>query len=106
MLRIKELCEQKRLQQKQVAQDLGIAASTMSQYATGSREPDFGTLNRIADYFGVSTDYLLGRTDNPSPIGEVAAAHFKDDKIFSDLTEEEQEAVRGVIAALRAKHKK
>lgn len=47
---------------------LQISAPTVSNYAQGYREPDFATLTRIADYFGVSTDYLLDHT----PTGEAA----------------------------------
>ncbi|MBR2175652.1 MAG: helix-turn-helix transcriptional regulator [Clostridia bacterium] len=46
--------------------DLNLAQNTISQYETGVREPDFQTLIAIADYFNVSIDYLLGRTENPN----------------------------------------
>lgn len=46
-----------------VAEKLGISYSTYSKYESGDRSPDFVTLNAIADLLNVSTDYLLGRTD-------------------------------------------
>ncbi len=52
--------------QKQVAYDLGIKLSTYCQYETGRRVPDPSTLIQIAEYFGVSTDFLLGRTMDDS----------------------------------------
>lgn len=42
-----------------------MAQNTISQYETGDREPGIPELIAIADYFGVSVDYLLERTDNP-----------------------------------------
>lgn len=45
--------------------ELGIGQNTISRYETGALEADYKTLIAIADYFDVSIDYLLGRTDNP-----------------------------------------
>ena len=39
--------------------------NSISRYESGAHEADYATLIRIADYFNVSVDYLLGRTDNP-----------------------------------------
>ena len=49
------------LSQKDFAAIVNIAPNTLSQYETGKREPDLKTLSKLADYFGVSVDYLLGR---------------------------------------------
>ena len=59
--KLRMLIEERNLTQKQVAIDLNVAASTMGEYVQGSSEPDFDTLIRIAEYFNVSTDYLLNR---------------------------------------------
>ena len=59
--KLRMLIEERNLTQKQVAIDLNVAASTMGGYVQGSSEPDFDTLIRIAEYFNVSTDYLLNR---------------------------------------------
>ena len=45
--------------------ELNMSQNTISQYETGTREASYDTLIAIADYFDVSLDYLLGRTDNP-----------------------------------------
>lgn len=45
--------------------ELGMSQNTISRYETGAREADYDTLVAFADYFNVSVDYLLGRTDNP-----------------------------------------
>ena len=49
-----------------MAMDLNTNQNTISRYETGTREPSISELVRIADYFNVSVDYLLGRTDKPS----------------------------------------
>ena len=59
-MRIKELIAASGATQKEIAAALGIAANTFNQYATGRREPDIDTLIRIADFFQVSVDCLLG----------------------------------------------
>lgn len=46
--------------------ELNISQNAISQYETGIREASYDTLIAIADYFNVSIDYLLGRTDNPT----------------------------------------
>lgn len=64
--KLRSLIEEKNMTQKQVANDLNIAPSTMGGYVQGSSEPDFETLKRLAVYFGVSTDYLLNIQDEKS----------------------------------------
>lgn len=49
--------------QQEIADFLGITRPTYSRYENGEREPDYETLKKIADYFDVTTDYLLGRTE-------------------------------------------
>lgn len=53
--------------QKEVAEGIGIGQGTYKNYETGAREPNGDTLVAIANYFGVSTDYLLGRPDATPP---------------------------------------
>lgn len=62
--KLRSLIEEQNLTQKQVANDLNIAPSTMGGYVQGSSEPDFETLKKIAKYFDVSTDYLLSISTN------------------------------------------
>ena len=56
---IKELLEQHNITQKELAELLDISPSTLGNYIQNTREPDYLTLIRIADYFHVSTDFLL-----------------------------------------------
>ena len=66
MIRLKDVRNKFKMQQKDVCLSLNIPQNTYSQYENGKREPDSETLSRIADFFNVSVDYLLGRTDEPS----------------------------------------
>ncbi|WP_076178653.1 helix-turn-helix domain-containing protein [Clostridium botulinum] len=61
--RLKELREQKQLTQNEFASILGIGRTTLSHYELNNREPDFETLEKIANYFDVSIDYLVGRSN-------------------------------------------
>lgn len=65
MVRLKELRKQKNISQLKLAMDLGLNQNSISRYETGEREADYATLIAFADYFNVSIDYLLERTDNP-----------------------------------------
>ena len=64
-LRIRDLREDSDLKQKDLAAHLHISQNTYSQYETGIRSIPLETIVKIADYYGVSVDYLLGLTDKP-----------------------------------------
>lgn len=62
-IRLKELRTQREISQSDLASSIGVAKSTISMYERGEREPDFETLEMIADYFNVDMNYLLGKDD-------------------------------------------
>ncbi len=64
-IRLRELRKKKKYSQLKVAMDLNLNQNTVSRYETGEREADYAMLIAFAEYYGVSIDYLLGRTDNP-----------------------------------------
>lgn len=66
MMRLKELRNRHHIPQIRLAMELDVSQNTISRYETGEHEADYKTLIAIADYFNVSIDYLLGRTDNPN----------------------------------------
>ncbi len=66
LMRLKELRKQKGISQLKLAMDLSMNQNTISRYENGGREADYKTLIKIADYFNVSIDYLLERTNNPN----------------------------------------
>ena len=65
MIRLKELRVAKKISQTRLAIELQMSQNSISRYETQEREADYATLIAIADYFNVSLDYLLGRTDKP-----------------------------------------
>ncbi len=65
-MRLRELREAKRLSQQRLAMELNMSQNTISRYETGAHEPGLAELIKLAEYFKVSVDYLLERTDNPN----------------------------------------
>lgn len=63
MIRIKELRTEKNKSLRDVAADLNISYSSLSKYERGDQQPSFETITKIADYFNVPIDYLLGHTN-------------------------------------------
>lgn len=63
MENLKKLRLSKNLNQAQLAEIVGVQRNTISRYEKGDRQPDYATLSKLADFFSVSTDYLLGLTD-------------------------------------------
>lgn len=62
-MRLKELRKMRNITQLKLAMDLGLNQNAISRYETGEREADYKTLIALADYFDVTIDYLLERTD-------------------------------------------
>ncbi len=63
VFRLKELRKEAKISQLKLALDLGMNQNSISRYENLEREADYITLIKFADYFNVSIDYLLGRTD-------------------------------------------
>ncbi|SHJ13279.1 helix-turn-helix domain-containing protein [Desulfofundulus thermosubterraneus] len=108
--RLAYLRNQRGLSQAELARLLHMGQSTIAMYEKNRRSPDNQSLKRLADFFGVSTDYLLGRTDRPYGTGGEGAPgnapHDADlyavaaDPLFAgllrqvpDLTEEEKQSL-------------
>lgn len=64
-MRLREIRKKRGISQLKLAFDLNVNQNTISRYETGEREAGYKELIAIADYFNVSIDYLLYRTDNP-----------------------------------------
>lgn len=90
MERLKELRKKSKLNQKQVADVLGLTVSAYGNYELGQREPTIESLCKLADYYGVTVDYLIGHDSNAimdrpdSAIAENFIREFGD--LFSDET--------------------
>ena len=64
IFRLKQLRKEKGITQLKLAMDLGMNQNSISRYETEEHEADYKTLIAFADYFNVTLDYLLGRSDN------------------------------------------
>lgn len=69
---LSNLRKEKKLNQRKVAQELGVSQALLSHYENGLREPKLELVAKICDYYDVSADYLLGRTDDPNPSRQIA----------------------------------
>ena len=63
--RLRECRKDRGKTQREIAYDLEITEGAYKNYETGNYEPKMGTLNKLADYFDVSIDYLTGRSESP-----------------------------------------
>ncbi len=86
------------LTQVEMAGRLGISRSTIGMYETGAREPDFETLEKIADFFNVDTDYLLGRTDKITILPETAGQNYLD---INALTRKDERDIEKILDQTR-----
>ena len=77
MIRIRELRLEKGISQKELAAKFSMSQGNLCDWEKGRSEPKIDTLIALADFFGVSVDYLIGRTDVQSPVDE-------DDKLITE----------------------
>ena len=110
--RLKKLRNEKGVLQKDVAQYLQISASAYGFYEQGKRFPDPETIDKLSDYFNVSIDYLLGKSN----IKESAEELLKDPRttialhnnngIDDELPEEAKKEIENFIEYVKNKYKK
>ena len=97
--RLSALLESNGITAYQLSKETGLSNSLISSWRTGKSTPTVDKAAVVARYFGVSTDYLLGLTDNPDPITMVAAS--KADNPFGELSDEELAALEAFLDAFR-----
>lgn len=100
---LKMLRNEKNMSQQELADALGISKSSINMYERGERQPNFETLETIADYFNVDIDYLLGRTNKTTKIIKptIIAAHFDGD----EYTEDELDEIKAFAEFVKSKRK-
>ncbi|WP_029228402.1 helix-turn-helix domain-containing protein [Caldicellulosiruptor acetigenus] len=99
--RLKELREEKNISRSDLAEILGVSTQTIANYENGHREPNFDTLLKIAEYFDVTVDYLIGNSDFRTREEEFKGRNFyekyKLDEVIDDLMDSESKAILGNI---------
>ena len=99
MVKLKELRTNRGLSQKELAEIVGVSNSTISMYEMGQREPDFATVVKFADFFGVSTDYLLGREKESSEKEEIVPRN-DEERTFIRLLRKSDDVHRRLAAGI------
>lgn len=82
MKRIKELRDTRNMSQQRLADELNVTQAMVSKYELGVSEPDVGMIKRIAEYFGVSSDYLLELSDDKAAISVQGLSQEEKDVLF------------------------
>lgn len=105
--RLRELRIRKEISNGDLAKEFNIASSTLSSYENGNREPKLDGLIQMAQYFNVSTDYLLGLTNEKryydNEIKIIPPTLFDLFEKFGSLSKEEQEIIEIVLEGLLAR---
>lgn len=83
MTMLKELRKQKGLNQKDVADFLGITQQAYQKYEQGTSEMSGSTICKLADYYGVTTDYLLGREPLPNPFSDLGLSEENEKDVLA-----------------------
>ena len=111
--KIRMLCNEKVITIAELERNLGLGAGTVSRWNV--RVPGVDKVQKVADYFSVTTDYLLGRIDTPNWATEEdvldieRALHLNSTAVVYDgieLTEDEKEQVGAIIRGVLWKHLK
>ena len=82
---IKKLREENQITQKDLGKILGLSQQTIGHYETNRAQPDYETLNNMANYFNVTIDYLLGRTSKRK---EAFYSRVDQEKILTAISDE------------------
>jgi transcriptional regulator with XRE-family HTH domain len=98
--RLRTAREMRGLSQSQLAEKTGLQPSAVSHFEQSRRAPSFDNLRRLANALNVTTDYLLGRTDDPAMCGPTA------DKLFRNAEKMSENDLETLIAMAEALTKK
>lgn len=99
--RLKELRKEKGLKQQELADEINVSKSAIGMYELGKRLPPSDVLEKLADFFGVTSDYLLGRTNQKYFLHDETIAFHAE----GEMSEEDQKMVRDLIDRLVEAHK-
>ena len=100
---LKELLEEKSVTPYRVAKEIGVSQTTIKNWVTGYTAPKERHIKALADYFGITTDELLGKEKQPTTLGELHPANKKLMELSRTLSPEEAEKVYKAISLLLGK---
>ncbi len=101
--RLKSLRTERNLTINNIAEITGVSKVSAWQWENGFNFPKESTLEKIADYFDVSLDYLMGRTDIKKPATDNFQFAFSD---YDKLTDDQKEIIKNLAASLIAQNEK
>lgn len=115
-MRLKELRKARKYKQTDLAEVLSCSQGVYSRYESGEREPPFDIMKKLAEFYGVTVDYLMGGTattepgtmpPTPSPAQEKAPAERRAEakRILEQLTDEQYEAALAMLKLLPVDNK-
>ena len=111
-IRLKELREKAGYSQQSFADAIGVKQSTVGNWEAGAREPKLEVMQKLADFFDVSVDYLIGRDNTPKPRKDVEQKKEISDEdikfaLFGgDVTDEAYEDVKRFAQFIKEKYEK
>lgn len=103
---IRTLMTDRDLSQRKLSMELGIPPSTFSNYMTGANELPLDLLSRLADYFEVTTDFLLGRAVDRKPMLLISPAEQEMLMDYRGLDANQREMVRRTIQLFREQNRR
>lgn len=104
--RLRELRKSKNIGQKEVGAILGVSESSIGKYEAGDRTPSPEAIVKLSRFFEVTTDYLLGETNDPKGNKILTIAAHRSDNPMDDLPPEAEERVQEFIELMRIKYGK
>ncbi|HHI3604973.1 TPA: helix-turn-helix domain-containing protein [Bacillus anthracis] len=98
--RIFELRKEKKLTQEKIGENIGVSKQTVSKYEKGTKIPSRENIEKLADFFNVPTDFLLGKSDSTIKISNNIKEIFESDELHWDgrkLSPDEIESVKALL---------
>ncbi|WP_302360986.1 helix-turn-helix domain-containing protein [uncultured Megasphaera sp.] len=100
MLHLKELRIEKGMSQTEVAREIGVSRQTYNFYENGKRDPDTAMVKTLADFFGVTADYLLGRNEKRKEDPSASADILEITALYEKLPKDKKELVLAMARAM------